>query len=321
MNRVLRFVLAAVLACSALMLTACQGSPSGSNDKKTYKIGVLRIDDSLPLYTAETEKLFAKHGVDVQVIEFSSAADQQKAMEAGELDGMMTDMIVTALLKKAGTDVRVVAMALGAVPQEGRFLVVSSPNSSITTPQQLAGASVAISENTMMDYLMNQYEQELGIPAAEVHTVQMPNLALRTEAVLAGKDIQAAILPDPLAAYAVQQGAHVVIDDTKLQKNYSQSVVVLTQDMIEKHHDDAAHFLDAYNEAIEKLDSQPDAYRDMAMKKANIPAAVAGSYRTPSYTAHALPTEEEVSRIMNWMVEKGLLPKAYSYDETVAHVQ
>lgn len=116
MNRVLRFVLAAVLACSALMLTACQGSPSGSNDKKTYKIGVLRIDDSLPLYTAETEKLFAKHGVDVQVIEFSSAADQQKAMEAGELDGMMTDMIVTALLKKAGTDVRVVAMALGAVP-------------------------------------------------------------------------------------------------------------------------------------------------------------------------------------------------------------
>ena len=242
-------------------------------------------------------------------------------MEAGELDGMMTDMIVTALLKKAGTDVRVVAMALGAVPQEGRFLVVSSPNNSITTPQQLAGASVAISENTMMDYLMNQYEQELGIPAAEVHTVQMPNLALRTEAVLAGKDIQAAILPDPLAAYAVQQGAHVVIDDTKLQKNYSQSVVVLTQDMIEKHHDDAAHFLDAYNEAIEKLDSQPDAYRDMAMKKANIPAAVAGSYRTPSYTAHALPTEEEVSRIMNWMVEKGLLPKAYSYDEMVAHVQ
>lgn len=101
MNRVLRFVLAAVLACSALMLTACQGSPSGSNDKKTYKIGVLRIDDSLPLYTAETEKLFAKHGVDVQVIEFSSAADQQKAMEAGELDGMMTDMIVTALLKKS----------------------------------------------------------------------------------------------------------------------------------------------------------------------------------------------------------------------------
>ena len=26
-------------------------------------------------------------------------------------------------------------------------------------------------------------------------------------------------------------------------------------------------------------------------------------------------------RIMNWMVEKGLLPKAYSYDEMVAHVQ
>ena len=106
MNRVLRFVLAALLACSALVLSACQNSPSGSNDKKTYKIGVLRIDDSLPLYTAESEKLFAKHGVDVQVIEFSSAADQQKAMEAGELDGMMTDMIVTGLLKKGTSSIK-----------------------------------------------------------------------------------------------------------------------------------------------------------------------------------------------------------------------
>ena len=97
MNRVFRFVLAGLLACSVLFLSACQSSPSGVNEKKTYKIGVLRIDDSLPLYTAESEKLFEKHGVDVQVIEFSSAADQQKAMEAGELDGMMTDMIVTAL--------------------------------------------------------------------------------------------------------------------------------------------------------------------------------------------------------------------------------
>ena len=59
----------------------------------------------------------------------------------------------------------------------------------------------------------------------------------------------------------------------------------------------------------------------MAMKKANIPEAVASSYRTPSYTAHALPTEEEVSRIMNWMVQKGLLPKAYTYEEMFAHVQ
>ena len=33
--------------------------------------------------------------------------------------------------------------------------------------------------------------------------------------------------------------------------------------MIEKHHDDAAHFLDAYNEAIEKLDNDPMPITDM----------------------------------------------------------
>ena len=67
-------------------------------------------------------------------------------MEAGELDGMMTDMIVTALLKKPVQTSASSPWLSVPSPQEGRFLVVSSPNSSITTPQQLTGASVAISE-------------------------------------------------------------------------------------------------------------------------------------------------------------------------------
>lgn len=322
MNHFLRLALAGIVLAAAFLLGGCGDSQQGAagSDKKPYKIGVLRIDDSLPLYVADEEKLFEKHGVNVQIVEFSSAADQQKAMEAGEIDGMMTDMIVTSLLKKAGTDVQVVALAFGAVPQEGRFLVVSSPNSSITSPEQLTQAKVAISENTMMDFLVNQYETELNIPHDAVQTVQMPNLALRAEAVLAGNDINAAILPDPLAAYAVQQGAHVLIDDTKLSKNYSQSVVIVTKKLLDKH-DDAVHFLDAYDEAIGHLDSEPAKYRDMAMKKANIPAAVADAYQTPSYTAKALPTQEEVQRVMDWMVAKGLLKQAYSYDDMVAHVR
>ena len=61
---------------------------------------MLRIDDSLPLYVAEKDQLFQKYGANVELIEFGSASDQSKAMEAGELDGMMTDMIVQNLIKR-----------------------------------------------------------------------------------------------------------------------------------------------------------------------------------------------------------------------------
>lgn len=86
-----------------------------------------------------------------------------------------------------------------------------------------------ISENTMMDYLMEQYERHLKLDSSEITKIHLPNLSLRVDTVLAGKEAQAAILPEPLASYAVAQGANIVIDDTTLGENFSQSVIVMTQ--------------------------------------------------------------------------------------------
>ena len=64
----------------------------------TIRMGVLQIADSFPLYVAAQEGLFEKHGLDVEIIEFQSASDQSVAYEAGELDGMMTDITGQALM-------------------------------------------------------------------------------------------------------------------------------------------------------------------------------------------------------------------------------
>lgn len=126
-------------------------------------------------------------------------------------------------------DVKTIALALGATEKEGRFLVVSSPQSAIVEPKQLEGQSVMIAENTMIDYLMEQYERHLKLESSQITKIHLPNLSLRVDAVLAGKEAQVAILPEPLASYAVAQGANIVIDDTTLGENFSQSVIVMTQ--------------------------------------------------------------------------------------------
>ena len=112
------------------------------------RIGVLQIADSFPLYVAVEEGLFQKHGLDVEIIEFQSASDQSVAYEAGELDGMMTDMIVQSLINKSSAEdgMKTVAMAFGGDASEGRFIVASSPDSGISAPEQLAGSKIGISE-------------------------------------------------------------------------------------------------------------------------------------------------------------------------------
>lgn len=229
----------------------------------------------------------------------------------------MTDPVVTALSIKGGTDIRIVAMALGAVPEEGRFMVVSAPESGITAPEQLAGKRIAISTNTMMDYLVEQYETVLGLDKAAIDTVNMPDLMLRATTLLEGKDIDAAILPDPLASFAVMNGANVVIDDTQLDVNLSQSVIAITEEAITGNEEQVAALMAAYKEAIEMINQNPEAYRDYALECTNVPEGVTESYKTPTFTANSIPSQADIAQINDWMVERGLLEEAYGYEEMV----
>ncbi len=316
-NHLKKLISAAVLGM--VVLTGCGANDAAPQEEtaEPLRVGMLRVDDSFPFYVAEKEGLFEKHNVNVELKEFSNARDQSTALQGGELDVLMTDPVVTALSIKGGTDIRIVAMALGAVPEEGRFMVVSAPESGITAPEQLAGKKIAISTNTMMDYLVEQYETVLGLDKAAIDTVNMPDLMLRATTLLEGKDIDAAILPDPLASFAVMNGANVVIDDTQLDVNLSQSVIAITEEAITGNEGQVAALMDAYKEAIEMINQNPEAYRDYALECTNVPEDVTESYKTPTFTANSIPSQADIAQINDWMVERGLLEEAYGYEEMV----
>lgn len=301
------------VAMLAAILCAC-GKPK---QEQALKIGLLGIDDSVPFFVAEQEGLFEKYGVDAELLTFGSGQAQSAAMEAGELDCMMTDMVVQALLMKAGTDVRTVSIAFGNVPDEGRFLVVSAPGSGITTPEDLIGATVAISDNTMMDYLFEQFEDIEGLDRAQITTVSMPDLMLRLEALLDGSGIDAAILPDPLASYAVSGGANIVIDDTLLGVNLSQSVIIANGSVIDNNSEAVAGMLSAVWEAMTLLNENPEQYRALCLETAHVPEEISANYPSPFYSPGTLPSGENVSRVMDWMASRDLIDQAFAYDQVV----
>ena len=313
-TKVTKIIAASLLGM--MMVTGCGSGEAKDNNANTepLTVGLMRIDDSFPFYVAEKEGLFEKHNVAVELQNFSNARDLSTALQGGELDALMTDTVVTGLSIKGGADVRIVAMALGAVPEEGRFLVISAPDSGITAPEQLAGKNVAISNNTMMDYLIDQFEDELNL--GDLTTRSMPDLMLRTTTLLEG-GVDAAILPDPLAAFAVAEGANIVIDDTKLGENLSQSVVVVTKENIDDNRAQVEAMLAAYNEAIALINDNPDKYRTFALECANVPEALAETYPTPTFTANCVPTEAQIARVNDWLVEKELLTEAYTYEQMV----
>ena len=276
---------------------------------ETIRVGVLSIADSLPIFAAEQEGMFEAAGLNVEVYPFKSSADQSKAVEAGELDIVMNDMIVQSLMKKADTDTKVINMAFGADPTEGRFVVVAAPNSGIEKPEDLIGKRVAISTNTMMEYLMAQYEDYFDLDASGIELVNMPDLMLRVETLLQGKDIDAAILPDPLATFAISKGGVAVIDDTTLDENYSQSVYLATNEFMSKHKSELKTFVKVLQDSMTDINEHPDKYRALLMEKARVPEELQETYPMPTFSPGTVPSEQEVTRLEAWMVEKKMLDK------------
>ncbi|AFQ44103.1 ABC transporter substrate-binding protein [Desulfosporosinus meridiei] len=284
------------------------------SEAKVVKIGVLPIEDNLPFYVAEKDKLYTKEGVQVELVSFASAMERDAALQAGQIDGQVADLLAVALLKKIGADVKIASIGLGATPKEGRFAILSSPKSGITDLAGLKGGTLGISQNSIIDYVSDQMLLDKGVQLDSVKKVSIPKMPVRLDMLLSDQ-INAACLPDPLASLAQAKGAHLLIDDT--YKNISQTVFLFRTESIKANSEGIKAVLRAYGTAGQALTNNPDQYRDLFLEKAQIPQELKDSYQTPTFSKLQLPTEEEVQSVMKWMVEKNLIPQAYNYQELV----
>lgn len=300
-----------LLGCSAQKDSE---QPAGNSQGKVIKIGVLPIEDNLPFYAAEKDGLYAQEGVQVELVSFPSAMERDAALQAGKIDGQVADLVAVALLEKIGTDVKIASIGLGATPQEGRFAILSSPKSGINDLAQLKGGKLGISQNSIIDYVSDQMLADQGLKPEDVTKMAIPKMPVRLDMLLSDQ-INAACLPDPLAALAQAKGAHLLSEDTK--KNVSQTVFLFRTQVIKENPEAVKAAVRAYGAAGQALTAHPDQYRELFLEKAQIPSDIKDSYQMPTFSKLQLPTEEEIKSVMDWMVAKNLIPQAYSYQDLV----
>lgn len=279
-------------------------------------IGVLFIEDNLPLFLAEAEDRFKKEGLDVKLVPFPSAAERDAALQAGQIDGEVADIIAACLLKKGGTDVRISSITLGATPQEGRFVLLGSPDSDFKTAQDLKNVKIAISENTIIEYVTDTLLTKEGLKKEDIQKLSVPKMPIRVQ-MLVNNQVKAALLPDPLASLAQKQGAKIIIDDTKSAVNVSQSILLFRKDSIDIKKQEIKKLIEIYGQAGNDLTRFPDKYKKLVFEKAKIPAPIKDTYKAPTFSPPQPPSRENVLNVVNWMVDKKLLEKPYTYQEIV----
>ncbi|MGQ9630048.1 MAG: MetQ/NlpA family ABC transporter substrate-binding protein [bacterium] len=270
--------------------------------------GVLPIVDSLPIFVAEEEGLFRREGIDVEVVNFASALERDSALQGGKLDGFLGDVVATLLLIDRGFKVRIVATSLGATPGEGVFAILAPPGSPIKTADDLRGRSIAISSDTVIEYVTDRL-----IGAGNYKKLEIKKIPIRFQMLMSGQ-VDAATLPDPLASLAVFQGAKLIIDDTA--ENISQSVLAFNFDRHSVTESNLKAFMRAYAEAVRIVNANPDSHRELLVRRASLPEPIKDIYKVDHFSV-AVPTAEDIKGVSDWLLEKGLIKRGYSYGDAV----
>ena len=109
-----------------LILLSLAGCVGETAEAGTLRIAVLPILDTLPMYVAEAEGYFAEQGVMVEFVIAASAAERDQLLQAGQVDGFITDLVALALCNQ--DEARVIATRYAMVPTPGfaQFRVMAS---------------------------------------------------------------------------------------------------------------------------------------------------------------------------------------------------
>ena len=280
------------------------------------KIGLLPIEDSVPFYVAEEEKLYTQENLQVELIPFQSALERDSALAAGAIDGAIDDPIGAILFDKGQGRLKLTSICLGEKPSEGVFAILASPKSNLATVNDLKGVEIAVSNSTIIEYVTDRILSQQGFKAEEIQKLEVVKMPIRMQMLLSDA-VKAATLPEPLASIAVGKGARVLATDATAPESLSQTILVFRTELLEKQKNEVAAFFRAYKASVEAINDHPEKFRPLFLDKGRIPKELATTYKIPQFPLPAPFSQTLYQPIIDWLVTKKLVGKL-SYGNMVA---
>lgn len=283
---------------------------------ETLRIAVLPIVDNLPMVVAQREGLFAKYGLQVELIQVASAAERDQVIMAGQADGMINEIISTLLYNKENIEVQIVRFARLATSDSAQYHLVVSASSGINEVSQLKGVPIGISQGTIIEYITDRLLEREGLQPQDIQKLAVPKIPDRL-ALLSSGELKAATLPDPFSYLAVQQGGRFLLQDSKYPE-YGHSTYAFRKAVIDQKPQAVRAFLAAVEEAVIRINLSPAQYANLLVDEKLIPAPLAGSYQTPPFPPKSIPDERLWNDVLAWATVKGIVTTSVSFTDSVS---
>lgn len=309
-SRVITMILVLPVLLTALGIPAA----SGGSEAVTIRFGTLPVLQALPLFVAKEKGLFKEAGVTVELVPFNTAAEKDIALTAGSIDGIFGDLFTPLVLAGNGVNLRIVATNYNTRQDRRMFAILGKPGGTYKSVSDLASVPVAVSSNSVIDYVTRSLLLAGGVPRKSLATVESKNIGLRMQMLLTGR-VEAATLPEPLVTAAEAKGAVLLADDKGLEA--SQTVLVFARDFAEKNQASITAFLAAVQQANRLINEKPDEVRNVMVNNVRLPGPLKDRYPVPKFPELQVPEEKTFDQVVAWLKSRMEFRNPIPYREVV----
>jgi len=297
--RSIKTVVMTVLILSVLFLTGCAKTETGP-----IVIGVMSDVGAVPFLIAEEKGFFEDRGLDIEIVVFKSALDRDSALQTGNLDGTMADMLSIIFYNEANLPIKMVAKTAGD------YVMVTSPKLTLSLFNQSETPQIGISSNTVIEFATDMIAEAEGYEQ-HITRVAIPQMPVRLEMLRSG-ELNAATLPEPLAQTAVIAGGDIIGSTNDI--GLAPGILVFDEALV-GNEEAATGIFEAYNDAAEWLNENGDAtVYDLLITSLGFSELLKDQGVLPMYKAIEAPDVATFDAVSEWMFDKGLSEHKYSYD-------
>ncbi len=301
----MRKIFLVLLACFLLLFAGCGNTGEQENEEEELTkltVATMPSIDKVPMLVGVEQGFFAQYGVEVEVLNFQSPTDRDAALQSGQLDGIMSDMVATLYYLQGGQDVKVTSLI------QTDFVILASKASGIKSVEDiLPSHENGISLNGLIEYIADR--------AGTAEKILLPSVMNRVEQVVAG-EIDLTIVPEPYGSMAVSLGAVKVATAEDL--GIFGAVMLFTDDAIAEKPEAIAGFYQGYADAVDYLaTADPEDYVDAVIEKGEFSADIAALLANAEFYPLEAPTKEQFLSIQDWLNEKPdtQTPFQYGFDD------
>jgi NitT/TauT family transport system substrate-binding protein len=237
------------LFSALLTLIFCSLCADAFGQLTKLNVGYVGItSDNAAAFIARDTGIYARNGLDVQLIYFNSGTTAVTALITGETPISQTagPGVINATMNGSDT----VMIAGGNVTLD--YWMLSRPE--IKTPEQLKGGAVAISRfGSASDFIVRYALQRLGLtPVKDVAILQVGSLTERLAA-METKRVQATVLAPPAMYQAQTRGFNMLVDIAALGLPYQATGVATTRKFIRERPEVVRRYIKAHIEAVHRF--------------------------------------------------------------------